>query len=68
MNTIRKPSVRQSDIRRMMRAVQAEGFNPRTVRVAATGDVSIEVGDDVEVQVDPLDAWRDRRGSPHPQH
>lgn len=68
MNTIKKPSVRQSDIRRMMRAVQAEGFNPRTVRVAATGDVSIDVGDDVEVQVDPLDEWRDRRGSSLQRH
>ncbi len=68
MSTTRRAGVRQSDIRRMMRAVQAEGLSPRSIRVEASGDVAIDVGDDVEVQVDPLDAWRDRRGSAVPRH
>ncbi len=68
MSMTRRAGVRQGDIRRMMRAVQAEGLSARSIRVEASGDVSIDVGDDVEVQVDPLDAWRDRRGSAIPRH
>lgn len=68
MSTSRRAGVRQSDIRRTMRAVQAEGFSPRSVRVEASGGVSIDVGDEVDVYVDPLDAWRDRRGHGHPRH
>lgn len=68
MGMTRRIGVRQSDVRRMMRAVQAEGFNPRSIRVEVSGDVSIDIGDGFEVQVDPLDAWRDRRGSAVPRH
>ena len=68
MGDMKKLSVRQSDIRRMMRAVQAEGFNPRTVCVTPKGDVSIDVSDFTETHVDPLDQWRDRRGSSFARH
>lgn len=68
MGMPKRSVVYQSDIRRTIRAVQAEGFSPREVRVRPTGDVSIDLGNDFEVVLDPLDEWRGRHGSTAQRH
>lgn len=57
----KRPTVRQADVRRVVRAAHAEGLSPRSIRVATSGDVSIEVGDIADQDVSALDQWRGRR-------
>lgn len=61
MMSLKRPAVRQADLRRVVRAAHAEGLSPRTIRVETSGDVSVEVGDIVERDVSALDQWRGRR-------
>lgn len=61
MNSIKHRSVRQSDVRRIVRAVHAEGLIPRAIRVATSGEVSIDMADMIAPQVDPLEEWRGRQ-------
>ena len=68
MNTSRRSAVRQIDVRRIVRAVHAEGVVPRTIRVEASGEVAIDVGDFVAMDVSPLDEWRGRHGSTAQRH
>lgn len=57
----KRATVRQADVRRVVRAAHAEGLNPRTIRVATSGEVSVEVGDITDQDVSALDQWRGRR-------
>jgi hypothetical protein len=68
MTAFKRPIVRQTDMRRMMRAAHAEGLTPRAIRVATTGDVTIDVGDAIEQIASPLDEWRGRHGSLAQRH
>lgn len=68
MITLRRPAVRQADVRRVVRAAQAEGLMTRAIRVETTGEVIIDVGDLVAEDVKPLDEWRDRHGAASQRH
>lgn len=68
MGTHKRATVRQSDIRRMMRVVQSEGFSPRSVRMEADGAVLVDITDEIEPPADPLDFWRHQRGSSSQRH
>lgn len=68
MTAFKRSIVRQTDVRRMMRAAHAEGLTPRAIRVTTTGDVTIDVGDVIEQVASPLDEWRGRHGSLAQRH
>lgn len=68
MTPLKRSIVRQADVRRVVRAVHAEGLTPRAIRVEPTGDVTIDVGDLVQQVASPLDEWRGRHGSLSQRH
>ena len=68
MTPPKRSTVRQMDVRRVVRAAHAEGLTPRAIRVETTGDVTIDVGDLVEQVASPLDEWRGRHGSHAQRH
>jgi len=68
MVPFKRSTVRQADVRRVVRAAHAEGLTPRTIRVETTGDVTIDVADLVEQIASPLDDWRGRHGSLAQRH
>lgn len=68
MSSYKHRSVRQSEVRRIVRAVHAEGLTPRAVRVATSGEVSIEMADMIAPQADPLEEWRGRQVAASQRH
>lgn len=68
MTPVKRSTVRQADVRRVVRAAHAEGLTPRAIRVEPNGDFTIDVGDLVEQLTSPLDEWRGRHGSLAQRH
>ncbi len=68
MTPSKRSSVRQTDVRRVVRAAHAEGLTTRAIKVEPNGDFTIDVGDLVEQVTSPLDEWRGRHGSLAQRH